>query len=94
MRSQESMSFEDPDDPFVAQGDSLIYCNSHLMTIYLCEKPDITQKLPNQEDIIVKIILVGERDNLKEIRIQLSSDNELNFYFHFSCNEMDFRRIR
>lgn len=64
------------------------------MNILISDKPGSAQKLPSPEDLLVKIAIQGNSENLRFVSIELTSDSELEFNFQFRCNDMDFRRIK
>lgn len=64
------------------------------MNILISHKLGVVQKLPSQEELLVKVAIQGHTENLRLISIELTSDSELEFNFQFRCNDMDFRRIK
>lgn len=60
---------EDPNDPFTIKSGPLIYERRHQVHIFISDKPGHIQKLPSQEELLVKIAIQGSSENLRLVSI-------------------------
>lgn len=84
----------DDQDPTIQQGYVNIYEAEMLFKIHLIDHTNDSDDFPNQEHLKVRVLVLGENKNLSQIRIELSSENDLFFHFIHSLDAVSYQKIK
>eukprot|EP01015_Nassula_variabilis_P016467 TRINITY_DN2526_c0_g1_i1.p1 TRINITY_DN2526_c0_g1~~TRINITY_DN2526_c0_g1_i1.p1 ORF type:complete len:251 (+),score=49.95 TRINITY_DN2526_c0_g1_i1:63-815(+) len=81
-------------DPTLHDGNKLIFDRELQFHIRFQEKGLEAQELSSLEPIRVRVLLLGDETNPQQIKLELSSENDLFFYYQHIANDSNFKEIK
>mmetsp|Transcript_22701 Transcript_22701/g.20180 ORF Transcript_22701/g.20180 Transcript_22701/m.20180 type:complete len:230 (+) Transcript_22701:17-706(+) len=81
-------------DPSLADGHRVIYDREVPFELRIQDSDTGPQEVGTLEAIKVKILVLGEDSNPEQIRVELSSENDMFFHYTHNIEEMSFGKIQ
>ncbi|EGR29241.1 hypothetical protein IMG5_160400 [Ichthyophthirius multifiliis] len=81
-------------DPSLADGHRVVYDREIPFHIRFQKQDVETEDLPNLEPLRTRVFILGDEKNLQQLKLELSSDNDIFFHFTHLANENNFKTIK
>ena len=81
-------------DPSLADGHRILYDREVPFELRIQDSDTGPQEVGTLEAIKVKILVLGEDENPEQVRVELSSENDMFFHYTHNIDEMVFAKIQ